>query len=70
MNRNPLEALDKFSGDEARRLAQQGRAKDFQMKASWPRRTTGRLRINRDGTLSLESVGWADIDPYEYRPWP
>jgi len=70
MSRNLTEIRDQFSGDEARRLAQHARAKDFQMKALWPRRATGQLRVNDDGTLSLETVEWTDIDPYEYRPWP
>ena len=70
MSRDLTEIGDQFTGDEARRLAQHGRAQNFQMKARWPRRATGQLRVNDDGTLSLETVDWTDIDPYEYRPWP
>lgn len=70
MSHKPTEWFDTFTGDEARRLAQHERAQNFRMKAQWPRRATGQLRVNNDGTLSLESAQWTDIDPYEYRPWP
>lgn len=40
------------------------------MKSQWPQQAKGKLKINQDGTLSLEEIQWSDIDPNEQHPWP
>lgn len=52
------------------RSGRTGRAAEFRVKTQWPQQVTGVIDIGSDGKPRLQSIEWADVDPWQNQPWP